>query len=160
MSEQKLSEVVSPDAVINFESGAIKASTLDTIIKLLPFEMGFCDANDIFRWYSNNPGRIHSRRKAAIGRPVLELHPKVAHYVEKLLNDFRTGKRDEWEFWYPKTSGEETGQIYQKFIAVRDENGNYLGCMDVTINMDLFKGKDGVRTPDTIEEFKAVKPKE
>lgn len=155
MPEEKLTDLISPDAVINFETGAIKASTLDAIIKLLPFEMGFCDANDIFRWYSNNPKRIHPRRQAAIGRPVLELHPKVAHHVKKLLDDFRSGARDEWEFWFPKHSG-EPGQIYQKFMAVRDENGKYLGCMDVTINMDLFKGKDGINTPDTIEEFKAV----
>jgi DUF438 domain-containing protein len=77
MSEEKLSDLISPEAVINFESSAIKASTLDSIIKLLPFEMGFCDANDIFRWYSNNPDRVHGRRKEAIGRPVLELHPTI-----------------------------------------------------------------------------------
>lgn len=157
-NEKKLSDLVSPDAVINFETGAIKASTLDAIISLLPFEMGFCDANDIFRWYSNNPNRVHRRRKSAIGRNVLELHPRTAHYVEKLLNDFRSGARDEWEFWYPKHSG-ESGQIYQKFMAVRDENGKYLGCMDITINMDLFRGKEGEHTPDTIEEFKAINPK-
>lgn len=158
MSETKLTDLISPEAVIHFETGAIKASTLDTIINLLPFEMGFCDANDFFRWYSNNPNRIHGRRKEAIGRHVLELHPRVAHHVEKLLSDFHSGARDEWEFWFPKTSGEETGQIYQKFMAVRDENGQYLGCMDVTINMDFFKGKDGINTPETIEEFMAVKP--
>ena len=152
MSEEKLSELIGPETVINFETGAIKASTLDSIIKLLPFEMGFCDANDIFRWYSNNPHRVHGRRKEAIGRPVLELHPKVAPYVEKLLTDFHSGKRDEWEFWFPKHSG-EPGQIYQKFMAVRDENGKYLGAMDVTINIDIFQGKEGINTPATIDEF-------
>ncbi|WP_026567149.1 PAS domain-containing protein [Bacillus sp. UNC41MFS5] len=164
MSEEKLSDLISPEAVINFETGAIKASTLDLIINLLPFEMGFCDANDIFRWYSNNPNRVHGRRKEAIGRrkeaigrPVLELHPKVAHHVKKLLNDFRSGTRDEWEFWFPKRTG-ETGQIYQKFMTIRDENGKYLGCMDVTVNIDLFQGKEGKNTPETIDEFIAVKP--
>lgn len=155
----KLSELISPEAVINFETGAIKASILDSIINLLPFEMGFCDANDIFRWYSNNPNRVHGRRKEAIGCHVLDLHPRIEHHVEKLLNDFRSGARDEWEFWFPKTSGEETGQIYQKFMAVRDEDGTYLGCMDVTVNLDLFKGKEGSHTPATIDEFIAVQPK-
>src|SRR5690606_41948914 len=102
MAEEKLSELISPEAVINFESGEIKASTLDSIINLLPFEMGFCDANDIFRWYSNNPNRVHGRRKEAFGRHVLELHPKVAHHVEKMLTDFRSEARNEWKFWYPK----------------------------------------------------------
>jgi DUF438 domain-containing protein len=156
MSEEKLSDLISPEAVINFETGAIKASTLDSIIKLLPFEMGFCDADDIFRWYSNNPDRVHGRRNEAIGRPVLELHPKAAHHVKKLLDDFRSGERDEWEFWFPKHNG-QPGQIYQKFMAVRDENGKYLGCMDVTVNIDLFQGKEGKNTPETIAEFKAVK---
>lgn len=159
MAVEKLSEIVSPEAVINFESGAIKASTLDAIINLLPFEMGFCDENDIFRWYSNNPDRIHGRRKEAIGQHVLELHPGVTHHVQKLLDDFHSGARDEWEFWFPKRSG-EPGQIYQKFMAVRDKDGKYLGCMDVTINMNIFQGKDGKNTPDTIDDFIAVQPKE
>jgi hypothetical protein len=30
--------------------------------------------------------------------------------------------------------------------------------MDVTVNMDLFKGKEGTNTPETINEFKAIKP--
>lgn len=158
MSEEKLTDLVSPDAVINFATGPIKASTLDIIIKLLPFEMGFCDADDIFRWYSNNPDRVHKRRTAAIGRKVLELHPKRAHHVEKLLNDFRTGERDDWEFWFPKSSKDENaGQIYQKFMAVRDEDGTYLGCMDVTIDMSLFDGKNGKNTPDTIQDFMDLK---
>ncbi|MNW49162.1 hypothetical protein D3C74_265690 [compost metagenome] len=89
---------------------------------------------------------------------MLELHPKVAHHVEKLLNDFRSGARDEWEFWFPKRSG-ESGQIYQKFMAVRDKNGTYLGCMDVTVNIDLFQGKEGKHTPETIDEFIAIDPK-
>lgn len=155
----KLSELISPEAVINFETGAIKASTLDAILNLLPFEMGFCDADDIFRWYSNNPDRVHHRRTEAIGRHVLELHPRIAHHVEKLLSDFRSGARDDWEFWYPKRSGEDAGQIYQKFMAVHDENGKYLGCMDVTVNINIFQGKEGKHTPETIDEFIAVKPK-
>jgi DUF438 domain-containing protein len=155
----KLSELISPEAVINFETGAIKASTLDAILNLLPFEMGFCDADDIFCWYSNNPDRVHHRRTEAIGRHVLELHPRMAHHVEKLLNDFRSGARDDWEFWFPRRSGEDAGQIYQKFMAVRDENGKYLGCMDVTVNINIFQGKEGKHTPETIDEFIAVKPK-
>lgn len=132
------SEVVGTDVIIDFPTGAIKASTLDTILKLCPFEMGFCDAEDNFRWYTDNPTRVHHRRTSAIGESVLKLHPKVAHHVEKLLKDFHEGTKDEWEFWFPKRSGEQ-GQMYQKFMAVRDEEtGEYLGCMDITVNIDQF----------------------
>ncbi|MFC4652519.1 PAS domain-containing protein [Lactococcus nasutitermitis] len=132
------SEVVGTDVVIDFPTGAIKASTLDTILKLCPFEMGFCDAEDNFRWYTDNPKRVHHRRTSAIGESVLKLHPKVAHHVEKLLEDFHAGTKDEWEFWFPKRDGSQ-GQMYQKFMAVRDEEtGEYLGCMDITVNIDQF----------------------
>lgn len=30
--------------------------------------------------------------------------------------------------------------------------------MNVTVNIDLFQGKEGKNTPETIDEFKAVKP--
>ncbi|MCL2113566.1 PAS domain-containing protein [Lactococcus protaetiae] len=157
MTEEKLSEVVGPEAIIKFETGTIKASTLDTIIKMLPFEMGFCDADDKFRWFSNNPDRVHKRRVEAFGKSVLELHPGVAHHVKKVLDDFREGKADEFEFWFPKRNG-QPGQIYQKFMAVRDENGKYLGSMDVTINLDILKDKEGKHAPETIKEFQELKP--
>lgn len=43
-------------------------------------------------------------------------------------------------------------------MAVRDKDGKYLGCMDVTINLDLFQGKEGKHTPNTIDDFIAVNP--
>ncbi|GBG96288.1 PAS domain-containing protein [Lactococcus termiticola] len=134
----------SDEVIIDFETGKIKASTLDTIIRLCPFEMGFCDAEDNFRWYSNNPTRVHHRRTSAFGHSVLKLHPKVAHHVRVMLDDFKSGTKDEWAFWFPKRSG-EAGQMYQKFMAVRDpETNEYLGCMDITVNIDQFFDEEGM----------------
>jgi DUF438 domain-containing protein len=155
---EKLSEIVGTDVIIDFPTGKMKASTLDAILGLIPFEMGFCDENDIFRWYTNNPNRVHPRRVSAIGKNAIEdLHPSAKVHVKKLLDDFRSGAKDEWEFWFPKRSG-QSGQTYQKFMAVRDENGKYLGCFDVTMNLSLLEGKmDGKRTPENIEAFQKAK---
>ena len=159
MSQEKLSDIVGMDTIIDFPTGQIKAGTLEKILSLMPFEMGFCDENDIFRWYTNNPNRVHKRRLEAIGKNAVEdLHPRVRPQVKKLLDDFRSGTRDEWEFWFPKRSG-QAGQTYQKFTAVRDENGKYLGCFDVTMNLDFLADKlEGKHTPDTIPEFQKSAP--
>lgn len=155
MSEEKLSDIVGTDVIIDFPTGKMKASTLDSILSLIPFEMGFCDENDIFRWYTNRPDRLFPRRTSAFGKHAADdLHPAAQEPVRQLLNDFRAGVKKEYVMWLPPR-GEQKHPTYRKFIAVHDEAGKYLGCFDVTMNLDFLADKfEGKNTPDTMDEFK------
>jgi len=48
--------------------------------------------------------------------------------VNQILEDFRNKKRDSASFWID-LKGQK---IYIRYFAVRDKEGKYLGCLEVT----------------------------
>jgi len=55
------------------------------------------------------------------------------------LNDFKKNKRDVAEFWINL----KERLIYIRYFAVRDQNGEYLGCLEVTQDITDIKKIEG-----------------
>ena len=125
----KIAEIVSDEGEVVFGSGKLSVELLEVIFSHLPIDMTFVDAQDRVQFFSESPDRIFVRSRAIIGRSVQLCHPKNSvHVVEKILNDFRDGKRNSAEFWI--NLGEKT--IYIRYFAVRDGENKYLGCLEVS----------------------------
>ena len=81
------------------------------------------------KYFSETKDRIFVRSRAVIGRKVQNCHPeKSIEIVNKILSDFKSGKRDKADFWIKL--GEK--YVFIQYFAVRDENGKYLGTLEVT----------------------------
>jgi len=64
-----------------------------------------------------------------IGRKVQNCHPgKSLHRVGSILEAFRSGKKDAADFWITLNGR----FILIRYFAVRDEEGNYKGTLEVT----------------------------
>ena len=75
-----------------------------------------------------------------IGREVRNCHPqKSVEKVEQILNDFRSGARDNADFWI-NLGGQ---LIYIRYFAVRDDDRKYLGCLEVSQNLTEIKKIEG-----------------
>jgi DUF438 domain-containing protein len=113
-------------------SGKFLIDTLEAVFNHLPIDLTFVDAQDRVQFFSESPDRIFVRSRAVIGRSVQLCHPKKSlHVVEKILGDFREGKRDSAEFWI-NLGGK---MIYIRYFAVRDSEKRYLGCLEVSQNI-------------------------
>lgn len=120
---------VSDDNEVVFGSGKLSVEMLEAIFSHLPIDMTFVDAQDRVQFFSESPERIFVRSRAIVGRSVQLCHPQNSvHVVEEILNDFRDGKRDSAEFWL--NLGGKT--IHIRYFAVRDGEGKYLGCLEVS----------------------------
>ncbi len=87
------------------------------------------DNKDTVRYFNQTKKRIFPRTKAVIGRKVQQCHPqKSVHVVNQILKDFREKQKDIAEFWI--NMNEKT--IYIRYLAVRNEKNDYLGCLEVT----------------------------
>jgi PAS domain S-box-containing protein len=133
----KSTEVVSDEGEVVFGSGKLSVEMLEAIFSHLPIDMTFVDAKDRVQFFSESPERIFVRSRAIVGRSVQLCHPQNSvHVVEKILNDFRGGKRNSAEFWI--NLGEKT--IHIRYFAVRDDEDNYLGCLEVSQDItDIMK---------------------
>ncbi|MEW6274970.1 MAG: PAS domain-containing protein [Bacillota bacterium] len=114
---------------------------LDAMLDTLPFEITLVDSEDTVIYFNKeNKEKLFSRTRAAIGRKVQQCHPqKSAHLVQQILDDFKSGKKDFFEFWInlgPR-------KAYIRYFAVRDEAGRYLGCVGVDQDITEIQKLEG-----------------
>ncbi len=133
---------VSRDHAIVFPTGALNFDQLRGLFTALPVDLTFVDADDRVRYFSEGADRVFARSKAILGREVHHCHPpKSVHVVEEIVSSFRSGKEDVAEFWI-----EMRGRfIHIRYFAVRDENAEYLGTLEVTQDLTRLRRLQGER---------------
>jgi len=102
---------------------------LEALLDALPVDITFVDEEDRVRYFNKEGKRIFSRSRKIIGIKVQKCHPqKSIHVVNQILEDFRNNKRDSANFWIDLKGR----KIYIRYFAVRDREGKYSGCLEVT----------------------------
>lgn len=115
--------------VFSSATGSLTQSQMEAMFKVLPFDLSFIGADDRVKFYSDPPGRIFPRSPAVVGRRVQNCHPpKSVATVEEILRSFKHGEKDSAEFWLESRQA----FIHIQYFAVRDENGAYLGTLEVS----------------------------
>lgn len=113
---------------------------IKNIFDHLPVEISFVDADDTLQYYSHGDRRIFRRTPDVIGRKVQNCHPpKSVHVVQQILDDFKSRKRDVAEFWINL----HEHLIYIRYFAVRDNDGNYQGVLEVTQDITDIQKLEG-----------------
>ncbi len=125
-----------------FPTGSLTFEQLRGLFGALPVDLTFVDADDRVAYFSAGPDRVFARSKAIIGRKVQHCHPPGSvGVVEKILSDFRSGRQDVAEFWI-----ELHGTfVHIRYFAVRDEQGGYLGTLEVTQDATHIRSLTGER---------------
>lgn len=132
-------ETSAPGALI-LPTGVLKTEELIRMLDTLPLDITFVDKDDTVKYFSQGAERIFPRTKAVIGRKVSNCHPPASvHIVEKLVEDFKAGKKDHEDFWI--RMGEK--YILIRYFAVRSEKGEYLGVLEVTQNIRPIQEIEG-----------------
>ncbi|MGQ8336299.1 DUF438 domain-containing protein [Sunxiuqinia sp. A32] len=127
--EEKDESLVSGDGTIQLPSGSFNAKEIMAILNTIPADMTFVDKNDKVKYFTQGRERIFARSRSIINRDVRLCHPPGSvHIIEKILEDFKSGKASHAPFWI---------QMKGKFIlieyfALRGEDGEYLGTLEVS----------------------------
>lgn len=124
---KKASEV--ENGLVTLPSGEFKLEELTCMLNTLPFDITFVDKDDVVKFFSEGKERTFPRTKAIIGRNVSNCHPPASvHIVEKIVEDFKSGEKDQEDFWI-NMAGKF---ILIRYYAVRNSEGEYLGVLEVT----------------------------
>jgi len=127
--ERGESGISAEEGRIQLPSGSFTPRELNAILNTIPFDLTFVDRDDTVRYFTEGRERIFARNRAILGRKVQRCHPPSSvHIVEKILNDFRTGKENRAAFWI-NLNGRF---IHIEYFALRDEDGEYLGTLEVS----------------------------
>ncbi|HPR60807.1 MAG TPA: DUF438 domain-containing protein [Prolixibacteraceae bacterium] len=127
---------------IQLPSGSFTPQELMAIMNTIPVDMTFVDRNDKVKYFTQGSERIFTRSRSIINRDVRLCHPPGSvHIVEKILEDFKAGKEEKASFWI---------QMRGKFIlieyyALKGENGEYLGTLEVSQDLTNARALEGER---------------
>ncbi len=127
---------------IGLPSGRLSPAQLEAVLNVLPVDVSFVDETGKVAYFNQTEKRIFPRSVSVIGRSVQNCHPpQSVHKVTAILEAFRRGERDRAEFWI--TLGGRFISI--RYFAVRDGNGKYLGCLEVSQDLTELRALQGER---------------
>ncbi len=128
------------DNLVQLPTGSFSTEELLAILNTLPVDMTFVDKNDKVKYFSQSADRIFQRNRAILNRDVRHCHPPAsAHIVDKIVEDFRTGRASRAPFWINKGGK----FIHIEYFALRNEKGDFLGTLEVSQDLTNYRSLEG-----------------
>lgn len=125
---------------VQFPSGSLSPLEIQSILNTIPFDLTFVGADDTVKYFTQGRERIFERNRAIIGRKVQMCHPPGSvHIVQKIIDDFKSGRASHAPFWI-NLHGKF---IHIEYFAVRDEQGTYLGTLEVSQDLTSKRALTG-----------------
>lgn len=122
---------------LHFPTGTLNLEELESIFSTFPMEVTFTDKEDKVRYFSQHDKMVFPRPLSSLGRDVMLCHPpKAQPVVRQLLNDFRTGAKDQEVRWLKKGNN----LLLIRYLAVRDYEKNYIGCLELVEDLKAIPG--------------------
>lgn len=128
------------DNVIKLPTGSLTPQELTVMLNNLPVEITFVDKDDTVKYFSDHAERLFVRTKSVLGRQVQNCHPPQSlDHVQKIVTAFKEGRKDSADFWL----NFKGRMVYIKFVAIRDRDGEYMGTMEITMDITDIKNLEG-----------------
>jgi DUF438 domain-containing protein len=109
---------------------------LNAILDALPIEFIFVDESDRLQYCNTEARQEKMDGDGILGNDIRTCHkPESLPRTEQLLADFKSGERNEDEFWI---DGVGT-RLLNRFLAVRDTSGKYLGCIEYLLDFTALE---------------------
>ncbi len=141
-SEELFLEKLPPEKIgsMTLDTGLLTVEQINLLLTHLPVDISFIDENDKVAYYSNTEDRVFPRSPGIIGRSVQNCHPsRSVDMVNRILASFRDGTKSTSEFWI-QLGGKF---ILIKYFAIRDAQGTYKGCLEVSQDVTAIRGLEG-----------------
>ncbi|NLK73075.1 MAG: DUF438 domain-containing protein [Clostridiales bacterium] len=128
------------NTVIPFDAGSMTAKEVNAVLNTVPIDMTFVGADSKVKYFTQGKERVFDRPLTIIGREVKNCHPpKSVHIVEKIIEDLKSGKKDNEDFWIKMGPN----FVYIRYFAVRSKEGEFLGVLEVTQNIKPIMELEG-----------------
>jgi DUF438 domain-containing protein len=125
---------------IQLPTGSFSVQDLLTILNTLPVDITFVGSDDKVKYFSQSSERIFQRNRAILNRDVRHCHPPAsAHIVDKILEDFKSGRQNRAPFWINMRGR----MIHIEYFALRNDQGEYLGTLEVSQDLTGYRALEG-----------------
>lgn len=138
--EESINDMQKSGSHIQLPSGSFSAEEIMSILNTLPVDITFVDKDDKVKYFSQSKDRIFQRNRSILNRDVRLCHPPAsAHIVDKIVEDFRSGREESAPFWINMHGN----MIFIEYFATRNEKGEYLGTLEVSHSVTRYRELEG-----------------
>lgn len=124
----------------HYDEGYMTIEQVNLLLKTMPLDLTYVDENDRVIFYNRGEERVFPRSAGIIGREVKFCHPpKSVGTVLRILEEFKKGTKNESSFWI----NYKGRLIYIRYFAVRDEQKNYKGVIEMSQDITDIKKIEG-----------------
>jgi len=107
------------------------------VVETIPAEITVIDANDEVVAWNRHENRLFHRPMTCMGLNFRKCHPEHSlAKVEQIVAEMKSGTRQQARFWIQAKVGDERHMVLIEFFALHDEGGKYLGCLEVTQDIE------------------------
>lgn len=126
----------------------LSEAMVKAMFETVPLEITIIDVADEVASWNKHGTRLFIRPLTCMGLNFRNCHPPQSlPKVEAIVNEMKAGTRDKARFWIdlplPLGSQGKPHKILIEFYALRDEQGNYLGCMECTQDIEELRHLEG-----------------
>ncbi len=109
---------------------------IEAIFDALPIEFIFVDDQDRLQYFNKEETRERKGPDDILGKDIRACHkPSSMARTNAMLDGFKSGEKDEDEFWIEGMGS----KLLNRFLAVRDKEGKYLGCIEYILNFTAME---------------------
>ncbi|MDY0086699.1 MAG: PAS domain-containing protein, partial [Bacteroidales bacterium] len=140
LPKQSINEAQKAGGHVQMPSGSFSVEELLAILNTIPVDMTFVDKDDKVKYFTQGSERIFTRNRSILNRDVRLCHPPAsAHIVDKIIDDFKSGKQSRAPFWINKGGK----FVHIEYFALRNEQGDYLGTLEVSQDLTQYRALEG-----------------
>ena len=125
----------------------MNAAMLKAMVETVPIEITVIDANDEVVGWNQHDKRLFHRPWSSMGLNFRNCHPqKSLHMVEAIIAEMKAGTREKASFWIDLAVPYDTAKKHKiliEFFALRDDTGQYIGCMECTQDIETARNLEG-----------------
>jgi len=118
--------------------GKLNEEINEVVLETIPLEISIIDKDDKVLAWNRHETRIFKRPESVVGKNVRNCHPKKSlDKVEKIIEEMKQGKRDNAIFYIdlPIGTNQQKNKVLIQYFALRNKNGEYLGCIEASQNI-------------------------
>lgn len=139
-AEESINDIQQVGGRIQLPSGSFSVEELLALLNHLPIDMTFVDKDDKVKYFSQGKERVFQRNRAILNRDVRLCHPPAsAHIVDKIIDDFKSGRQSHAPFWI-NMGGK---MIHIEYFALRNDKDEYLGTLEVSHDVTYYRELEG-----------------
>ena len=119
-------------------------SQVKAALETIPAEITVIDANDEVVAWNRHENRLFHRPMTSMGLNFRKCHPAQSlAKVEQIVAEMKAGTRQKARFWIQAKVAGERHMVLIEFFALRGDGGEYLGCMEVTQDVEEARRLEG-----------------